>query len=131
MSCLLSATLSSQTLHIYGGKNSDVYLGCLNCSKHDNNSIWNKYGTYGSKYSSNSIWNKYGTYGGQYSVYSPFNKYTATPPILVDSYGNFYGYFTANKYLAKRTTSKLALYITEWWESICEDVAKAYDIIFN
>ena len=52
----ITATSSfSQTLHLYGGKNHDVYLGCLNCDAYNSNSIWNEYGTYGSKYNSNSI----------------------------------------------------------------------------
>ena len=47
----------SQTLHLYGGKNNDEYLGCLNCDKFNSNSIWNAFGNYGSKFNSNSIWN--------------------------------------------------------------------------
>ena len=59
----------SQTLHLYGGQNHDVYLGCLNCSSYDVNSIWNEYGTYGSSYNLKSIWNEYGTYGSEYNSY--------------------------------------------------------------
>ncbi|MFY7814762.1 MAG: hypothetical protein ACOVRK_06155 [Chryseobacterium taeanense] len=121
----------SQTLLIFGGKNHTIFLGCLNCDKYDNSSIWNKYGDKGSKYSSNSIWNKYGDYGGQYSDNSPFNKYSSNPPVLVDREGNFYGYFTINKYFNKRTNNKLALLIVEYWESISEDVGESYDKIFS
>ncbi len=68
LSFIISSFALGQTLHIYGGANKDVYLGCLNCSKYDQNSIWNAYGTYGSKYNSNSIWNAYGTYGSKYNT---------------------------------------------------------------
>lgn len=123
--------INAQSIFIYGGKNNDVFLGCLNCSKYDKNSIWNAYSNYGSKYSSKSIWNKYGSYGGSYSSYSPFNEYTSDSPVLVDKNGNFYGYFTANKYKNQRTTNKLALLITKYWEKIGDDVSEAYDEIFK
>ena len=121
----------AQTLLIFGGKNHDEFLGCLNCNKYDKSSIWNAYGDNGSKYNSKSIWNKYGNYGGNYSNESPFNKYASNPPVLVDKDGNFYGYFTAVKYFSKRTDNKLALFIVENWENIGEDVGETYDKIFN
>ena len=37
----------STTLYIYGGKNEKDYLGKLNASKYDSESIWNEYGKYG------------------------------------------------------------------------------------
>ena len=46
-------------LYIYAGRYEEDYLGKLNANKYDSESIWNKYGTYGSKYNSKSIWNKY------------------------------------------------------------------------
>jgi hypothetical protein len=127
----VTANLSAQAFLIFGGKNHDVYLGCLNCNKYDDSSIWNNYGDYGSKYNDKCIWNKYGDYGGKYSDYSPFNKYASYPPVLVDGDGNFYGYFTANENASKRTTNKLALYIVDWWEAISEEVSEAYDKIFE
>ena len=121
----------SQSLLIFGGRNHDVYLGCLNCSKYETSSIWNQYGAHGSKYNSQCIWNQYGQYGGKYSNTSPFNPHASNPPVLVDEDGNFYGYFTANKYHTKRTNNKLALFIIEYWEMIANDVGKAYETIFN
>ncbi len=123
---LTAKNLFCQTLLLYGGENNEVFLGCFTCNNYDKNSIWNTYGTYGSKYSSNSIWNKYGSFGGKYNMYSPFNNYATTPPILVDYEGNFYGYFTANRYVGKRTNNKLALYITDNWESITDNVGEFY-----
>lgn len=122
VSVLFTNLLYSQTLHLYGGKNHDVYLGCLNCSSYDSSSIWNSYGTYGSKYNSNSIWNQYGMYGNSYNSDSPWNNYGSNPPVVVDKDGGFYGYFTVDKYKSKRFTSKLGLIIYEYYEDIREDV---------
>lgn len=128
---LFSVSYQGQSILIYGGSNHDVFLGCMNCSKYENSSIWNKYGIYGSKYNEKSIWNKYSNYSGKYSNNSPFNKYASTPPVLVDSKGNFYGYFTANKYKVNRTEYELAQLIIDYWESIKEDVGEYYDKIFR
>lgn len=90
-------------LMLFGGRNNEQYLGCLNCSKYDTNSITNEYGQYGSSYTTNSIWNNYGTYGSKYSQYSWRNPYATNPPVIVNPDGNFYGYFTVNKYFLNRT----------------------------
>lgn len=129
--CIFSMhCIFSQTLYIYGGEDHDVFLGKLNASKYDSKSIWNEYGTYGSEYNANSIWNEYGTYGSEYSSYSPFNSYASYPPVIVDEEGNFYGYFTVNKYKSKRANFDLVNIICEYYESIREDVNEWYDKIF-
>ena len=126
--CIFSMhCIFSQTLYIYGGEDHDVFLGKLNASKYDSKSIWNEYGTYGSEY---NIWNEYGTYGSEYSSYSPFNSYASYPPVIVDEEGNFYGYFTVNKYKSKRANFDLVNIICEYYESIREDVDEWYDKIF-
>ncbi len=113
--CIFSMhCIFSQTLYIYGGEDHDVFLGKLNASKYDSKSIWNEYGTYGSEYSS----------------YSPFNSYASYPPVIVDEEGNFYGYFTVNKYKSKRANFDLVNIICEYYESIREDVDEWYDKIF-
>ncbi len=112
---LLTSTSFCQVLHLYGGKNHDEYLGCLNCDIYDRNSIWNEYGTYGSQYNSNSPWNAYGT----------------NPPVVVDKDGNFYGYFTVNKYKDKRANFGLALSIYKYYDLIGDDVSKWYEKIFK
>ena len=106
---------------LFGGSNHDVFLGCLNCSKYDSGSVWNKYGDFGSRYSDKSIWNKYATYGSKYSDACPWNRYSQTPPVIVDREGNFYGYFTANAYFPKRTTIKAMLQILDNYETIMEN----------
>lgn len=117
-------------LYIWGGEDQDVYLGKLNGSKYDSESIWNEYGKYGNKYNSYSIWNEYGKYGGEYSRYSPFNQYASDPPVLRDSNGKFYGYFTANRYKAKRARYDVIDTICDNYESISEDVDEWYEKLF-
>ena len=121
----------AQVLYIYGGKDHDVYLGKLNASEYDSESIWNEYGTYGNEYNSKSIWNEYGTYGSEYSSCIPFNAYATYPPVLVDSKGNFYGYFTINKYKSNRADFDLVNIICEYYEYIREDVSDWYNKIFD
>ena len=118
-------------LYIYGGEDNNVFLGILNATKYDSESIWNIYGKYGNKYDSNCIWNQFGKYGNTYNSYCPFNKYGSNPPVLLDKKGNFYGYFTANKYASKRANSQLVDIICENYASIREDVSGWYDKIFQ
>lgn len=96
---LLSGPANAQQLLLFGGTGHEQFLGCLNCNKYDSGSLCNKYGK-GSKYDQDSIFNKYGTFGSKYSSSSPWNKYSSdnSVPVLVDQDGNFYGYFTTNKY---------------------------------
>ena len=118
-----------ETLYIYGGKNHTVFLGLLNGSKYDSDSIWDKYGEYGSKYNSNSIWNKYGEYGGKYGSYSPFNDFASYPPILLDDQNNFYGYFTSG-YKTNKANFALVDIICKYHEQIAENPGNWYDKIF-
>ena len=68
-------------INLYSDKK---FIGCLDCGRYDSDSICNEYGTYGSKYSSSSPWNKYSS--------------SDDVPKAIDGQGNFYGYFTINKY---------------------------------
>lgn len=124
-------SLGQKPLYIYGGKDHDVYLGCLNCNNYSSNSIWNEYGAYGSKYNSKSIWNEYGSYGSEYSGTSPFNPYASDPPVIVDKDGGFYGYFTVNEFKDQRADFKLVLIIYKNYDLIRDDVSKWYDKIFE
>ncbi len=85
-------------LLVFGGRNHDVFLGCLNCSEFDGDSLLNEYGVHGSVYSPNSILNPYGRYGSQYSTDSACNTYASNPPIVVDREGNAYGHLTVNQF---------------------------------
>jgi hypothetical protein len=86
---------------LMGGRNHDVYLGCLGCSPTDQNSICSPYGM-GSALNANSIFNTFGDFGDSFSKYSPWNKYQSKfAPVLVDRSGNFYGYFTIDTFNPK------------------------------
>lgn len=124
-------TTNGEKILIYGGENSEVFLGCLNCDKFDKESIWNTMGDFGSVFGQFSIWNKFREYGGQMGNYSPFNQFSKKPPILVDSNGNKYGYFSVDSFYKQSTDLKLAIYIVENWETISEDVNSAYVDIFE
>ena len=113
-------------LFIYAG--DKTYLGCLTDNKYSTESVWNKYGTYGSKYSDKSIWNKYGTYGSPYGKYSPCNEYTNNAPVIVDQDWNFYGYFTANKYHKDRTRIEFCLWILDNYDYIIENFDEVADL---
>lgn len=123
--------VAQKPLNIYGGKDHDVFLGCLNCNSMAPASIWNAYGTYGSKYSATSIWNKYATYGSDYGDNSPFNQHASYPPAIVDKDGNFFGYLTVNEYHEKRAEFPLAVTICKFYDMIRDDVSKWYDKIFK
>ena len=90
-----------------------TFLGKLNPNAYDADSIFNKYGRYGSAYSPTCIFNEYSTYGGPYSTLSPFNEYSSTPPKVFVS-GAFVGYLTVNSYLQPRIDPHN---IKEWAEN--------------
>jgi hypothetical protein len=125
------AIAQTPELMLFGGENHKIFLGCLNCSKYDSSSVCNKYGNYGSRYNSESIWNRYGDYGSRYSSYSPWNKYASNPPVVVDREGNFYGYFTANRYEPKRTRIKFFLIFLDNVDEVNEDLEKAREYFCN
>ena len=117
---LLSSGLlyAQQKIMIFGGKNHDVYLGCLTCSEFESDSLTNKFGTYGNKFSGESIFNKFGNYGGKFSDYSPCNKFASHPPIIVDENGNSYGYLTLNKFNSPTTDAN----ILNWLKyTVCQE----------
>lgn len=82
---------------IIANDGTGTFLGKIT-NRYDNNSIFNKYGNYGSKYNSTSIWNPYGQYGSKYSSYSAFNDYTYYPPKIIKN-NKIIGYLTTNKYI--------------------------------
>lgn len=125
-----SAVMPFNTLYIYGGENGDVFLGKLNASKYDSESIWNEYGTYGNKRRSTSIWNANGDYGNEYRSCCPFNEYATYPPGLYDESGSFFGYFTVNKAKFNRASYELTDIICENYKEIRDDVSGWYDKIF-
>ncbi len=93
-----SVAQAGGNLMLFGGKDQDVYLGCVNCSEYSSDSIFNKFGNHGSAFSTESIYNKFSDYGSAYSDYGVCNKYANNPPVIVDESGGFYGAMTMNKY---------------------------------
>ena len=76
---------------IFGGSEGDVYLGCLNCSPYDIDSVNYAYGRYGSFNSKISILNPKGLYGSATSRYSPCNPNATFPPVLKNENGETFG----------------------------------------
>ncbi len=124
---LLCTRAGAQELLLIAQDTGRTFLGCLNCSKYDSASVCNKYGDQGSKYSLNSIWNKYSDPGSKFSDYSPWNKYANKPPAIVDREGKFYGYFTSNKYVGKRTEIQAFVVLTDEVDWVNEDLDRARD----
>lgn len=124
-------TSGQKALHIYGGEDHDIYLGCLNCSDIDQNSIWNDIGKYGSNISQSSIWNDISIYGSDISQYSPWNDFATYPPVVVDKDGGFYGYLTLNSIKDKKAEFNLALVLYKYHDIIKDNVSKWYDKIFK
>jgi len=88
----------AKDLLIFGGDNHDEFLGCLNCSEYDSNSVCNGYGSFGNEFSSSGIWNEFAGFGNEFSSDSPWNEFSTSKsvPVVVDRDGGFYGYFTIN-----------------------------------
>jgi hypothetical protein len=93
-----AAAPSTVKMMIFAGPEHQTYLGCLNCSQYQADSVFNQYGEHGSPYSSTSIWNHYGDFGSPYTPYSACNPNATDPPVIVDQSGNFYGRVTVNQY---------------------------------
>lgn len=47
---LPAVAIGAEALLLFGGGGQDVFLGCLNCSRHDDSSVCNQYGEFGSRY---------------------------------------------------------------------------------
>lgn len=122
---------NAQRLLIWGGENHRTFLGCLNGSPLDSESIWNAFGDYGNHFNSTCIWNSFGDFGNPFSSYSPWNEFTTTPPGIYDSKGKFYGYLTRNKSLPKRIDTELTDMICVFYDMIPDDVSKWYDKLFK
>ncbi len=124
--------LKAQTkLKIYGGKNHDQYLGCLDCATDNLKSVWCIFGDYGSTHSDKSIWNEIGIYGSKTSDYSPYNEKAKYPPLILDESGKSYGYLTINKNNPKRSWDSFVNMISERRDEIVKDIPKYYSETFH
>lgn len=103
-------------LMIFGDIDHRAYLGCLNCSQYESDSVYNQYGNYGSSYSADSIFNQYSEYGSPYSNESACNPYANDPPVIVDQDGQFYGRLTLNAYHPQASNNETLL---QWLAIVC------------
>jgi hypothetical protein len=94
-------------LMLFAGNNNKVYLGCINCDASEWDSVVSEVGPKGKsstgRYSEESIWNRFGPFGSRLSNTSPWSTFASDPPIIVDQDGNYYGRFTLNKFHPERT----------------------------
>ena len=86
----------SDEISLYGGPDHATYLGCVNCSRSDSESVLNALGPYGRYDSGTSIANPSSAFGSPYSEYSACNLFATDPPIIVDDQGNYYGRLSVN-----------------------------------
>jgi hypothetical protein len=116
-------------LLLFGGPNgsSSVFVGCLSCSRFDSLSVCNRFGDFGSRFADKSIWNRFGDYGSRFSDTSPWNKFASFAPKIFDSAGNFYGYFTSNRFLTPRTTDAFFRSFLDNVDFVNEDLDAARD----
>lgn len=99
---------------LFGGQGDRTYLGCLNCSQYDGESVSNEYGEFGSHYSQTSILNPYSEFGSRYSPYGACNPYATDPPIIVDAAGTPYGRISVN------TSQPVSPRWREWISRVCD-----------
>jgi hypothetical protein len=91
------AVTPSEELRVFGGENNKTFLGCLSCPETDLDSLFNRFGTYGSRFAANSILNRFGPFGSRFAPFSPCNVDSTTPPVIVDDEGEDYGELTLNR----------------------------------
>ena len=83
-------------LLLFGGRNHDVFLGCLNCLDSNSTSIENEVGPHGNHYSRVSIRNPHSPFGSHFSQYSACNPFAQNPPVVVTRNGAYCGRLTVN-----------------------------------
>jgi hypothetical protein len=103
-------------LMIFGGTDHKVYLGCLSCSEFASDSVLNKFGTHGSSFETDSIFNQFGRYGGKFENTSPCNEFGASPPVIVDNHGGFYGELTLNDTRTEQVRNDTVM---AWLKTVC------------
>ena len=129
------AAAQEVALHIFGGRDHTHYLGCLNCDSNDELSIWNKQGRYGDNFfgDNSCIWYAFNPYAQDRNGVSFRDPNTFSPdvPIIVDDYGHFYGYFTANKRRPDRCRMRLLDVIITFYDAIRRDTRPMYDLWYG
>jgi hypothetical protein len=112
----LAAGASSTKLMIFGGQGHKTYLGCVNCSRFDPDSVENQFGVHGSRFSTTSVVNGFSEFGSKFSDHSACNRFASDPPVIVDGSGQYYGRLTVNTMNPERTRSAT---IQAWLAGVC------------
>ena len=115
--------LEAQLL-LYGGENSEQFLGCLSCGLVEEESVCYEFGPYGNELSQASIWNRQSRYGNRNSRVSPWNRIGSSPPIVVDREGNDYGLFTINR---SEENSQLTILLRNAYSAGNNDLTRVRD----
>lgn len=103
-------------LLLFGGKSHKTYLGCL-CDNLEPDSVMSSTGQFGPNgFHTESIWNKFGDYGSSFSDTSPCNRFGSYPPVIVWKDGRFFGYLTLDRFRDKAITDENVL---KWLEGVC------------
>jgi hypothetical protein len=84
-------------LMVFGGPGDTTYLGCLNCSNGNRDSVFTGGGTYNGQYMGPIIVNPSSMFVSSYSEYGACNPFATDPPIIVDERGKSYGRLTVNQ----------------------------------
>lgn len=113
-----SGAAHAQKLMLFGGDGHKTYLGCLNCSRFDSESVLNQFGSYGSRFSDTSIFNHFSDYGSKFSQYSACNPLATDPPVIVDGDGKFYGRLTVS---ATNPEAVRSDDLRAWLAAVCAD----------
>lgn len=111
------ALAQAEEILVFGGDDHKTFLGCLNCSQYDPDSINNPYGLHGSPSSAESIFNSHGKYGSRQSNTSVCNRNAGQPPVLVTRDGSYYGRLTLNRHHHQAAKGPELL---AWLTAICE-----------
>jgi len=105
---------------IFGGKDHNIYLGCLSCETYENDSIFNENGHYGScqLFQKDSLFCKgpfddFGS-GGPFHDLSACGPNASNPPVIVDNLGYYYGRFSIDSPFENK-------------DSICNNFGKFYN----
>jgi hypothetical protein len=107
---------ATKALLLFGGRDHKTFLGCLNCVDTSENSVCNDVGKFGSSVMTDSIWNSVGPFGSDVMQYSPWNSVSDSGPIIVDSDGRSYGYFSTNSVHHDRTRIGWLVAILDYYD---------------
>jgi len=87
---------------VYSQDSDRRFLGVLDFTGHQVDSIFNEAGLQGSPHAVYSIWNEHSLTGSPYAIYSPNNQYTVSPPLIVCGGGTI-GALTVNQHYGGHT----------------------------